>query len=298
MWFSQNDGAGVRAGRAAEPARPVALPGAESPQGWVHWERLSAKPGHREEESPGLSSWGQEAGWPPSAGCRSACHRRSPRVPGFCPLMGQQGPVTEKMLQSRPHPCGAVAGPVPPRPQEGPAQARCGPPVHRVQQQERRGLQSHARAPGRAAYAGSEPPDLARPCTTPAPARSLSLWGQEAKGGAPAQVAQGGLDWKRVLPGCCPQAAVTRHPGAGKLGGEPRTGEASVSTGAPTPSRQQGRSPARPSEPAGAQEDAVSDPQRAGHCGQVAARVGLHLTRGRLVNWMGARWGREQRDST
>lgn len=145
MWFSQNDGAGVRAGRAAEPARPVALPGAESPQGWVHWERLSAKPGHREEESPGLSSWGQEAGWPPSAGCRSACHRRSPRVPGFCPLMGQQGPVTEKMLQSRPHPCGAVAGPVPPRPQEGPAQARCGPPVHRVQQQERRGLQSHAR---------------------------------------------------------------------------------------------------------------------------------------------------------
>lgn len=188
--------------------------------------------------------------------------------------------------------------PVPPRPQEGPAQARCGPPVHRVQQQERRGLQSHARVPGRAAYAGSEPPDLARPCTTPAPARSLSLWGQEAKGGAPAQVAQGGLDWKRVLPGCCPQAAVTRHPGAGKLGGEPRTGEASVSTGAPTLSRQQGRSPAQPSEPAGAQEDAVSDPQRAGHCGQVAARVGLHLTRGRLVNWMGARWGREQRDST
>lgn len=157
---------------------------------------------------------------------------------------------------------------------------------------------TRSRAPGRAAYAGSEPPDLARPCTTPAPARSLSLWGQEAKGGAPAQVAQGGLDWKRVLPGCCPQAAVTRHPGAGKLGGEPRTGEASVSMGAPTPSRQQGRSPARPSEPAGAQEDAVSDPQRAGHCGQVAARVGLHLTRGRLVNWMGARWGREQRDST
>lgn len=104
-------------------------------------------------------------------------------VPGCCPHMGQQGPVTERTLQSRPHPRGAVAGPVRPRPQEGPARARLLP---QRPQEARDGAGSHVHREGED---GGTAEGHRMPCVDP---------GWQSEAGAP-----GGL----------PHATLTSVPG-------------------------------------------------------------------------------------